>query len=164
MRCLSGRKTGRTNQLRFTGFVPFLALLAMAAFLLSPLPVEAVADPEIIQWRAYQNADFLNSLFMGVLGRGPSPDEFNFYITRDLSRNMGRGEAFWSLVASQEYANRFGSAQGPYQVRWKHRETETDMGMRWCRCYFFTKDPALSGDANAMAFRNQLEGAPPRWR
>ena len=150
MRCLSGRKTGRTNQLRFTGFVPFLALLAMAAFLLSPLPVEAVADPEIIQWRAYQNADFLNSLFMGVLGRGPSPDEFNFYITRDLSRNMGRGEAFWSLVASQEYANRFGSAQGPYQVRWKHRETETDMGMRWCRCYFFTKDPALSGGFTAV--------------
>ena len=87
MRCLSGRKTGRTNQLRFTGFVPFLALLAMAAFLLSPLPAEAVADPEIIQWRAYQNADFLNSLFMGVLGRGPSPDEFNFYITRDLMQH-----------------------------------------------------------------------------
>ncbi len=102
MRCLSGRKTGRTNQLRFTGFVPFLALLAMAAFLLSPLPAEAVADPEIIQWRAYQNADFLNSLFMGVLGRGPSQEEFNFYITRDLSGNLGRAEAFWSLLGTQE--------------------------------------------------------------
>ena len=105
MSCLSGRTTGSKKQPRFSGTVLFLALLAAAIFLLSPVPVEAVADPEIIQWRAYQNADFLNSLFMGVLGRGPSPDEFNFYITRDLSRNMGRGEAFWSLVASQEYTS-----------------------------------------------------------
>ncbi|NCB15241.1 MAG: DUF642 domain-containing protein [Synergistales bacterium] len=150
MSCLSCRTTGSKKQPRFSRTVLFLALLVSATFLLSSAPAEAVADPEIIQWRAYQNADFLNSLFMGVLGRGPSQEEFNFYITRDLSRNMGRGEAFWSLLGTQEYTSRFGSPQGPYQVLWKHREIDTDRGLQWCRCYFFTKDPALSGGTPAV--------------
>ncbi len=76
MSCLSGRKTGRKNQLRFTGTVAFLALLAAAIFHLCPARVEAVADPEIIQWRAYQNAAEL--ALSGRSGTGPDPEEFNF--------------------------------------------------------------------------------------
>jgi hypothetical protein len=63
-------QNGKKNNALFRTFLP----CTVGCRDLSPfsLPVEAVADPEIIQWRATQNADFLNSLFMGVLGRGPS--------------------------------------------------------------------------------------------
>ena len=110
----------------------------------------AVANPEVIQWRVQQNAVFLNSLFQGVLGRNPSQNEFNFYINRNLSKNMGRGEAFWSLIGQPEYKTLFGTGQGPYQIRWKHKQRDTDRGRVWCRCYFFTKDPSLTGGQTAV--------------
>lgn len=125
--------------------------IVIAAILLSSSTPSAVDNPEIIQWRADDNGVFLNSLFVGVLGREPTPDEFNFFINRDLGRRMGRGEALWSLLASQEYRSIFGSPQGPYHIRWESREITTDeRGLWFCHCYFFTKDPALTGGHPAV--------------
>ncbi len=126
----------------------------------------AVVDPEIIQWRANNNVVFVNSLYQGVLGRLPTQEELGDSLAKIASNTppitMGRGEAFWSLLGSQEYNRLFGSVQGEYEVFFKSPTMDVEWSNRtWCNCYYFTKDPALSiGLRPAM----QYVGTQTPWR
>jgi len=123
--------------------------ILVVVFVLSTTFANAVVNPETIQWRANNNPVFLNSLYQGVLGRAPTQAEINTALQRLNSQNgwkMARGEAFWSLLGSQEYRNRFGTSQGDYQVLFKSQNMRVDWSNRtWCNCYFFTKEPSVTG-------------------
>ncbi len=123
--------------------------LVFAIILLITNTASAVNNPEIILWRANGNVVFVNSLFQGVLGRLPTQAELADMVGRIASQNsviMGRGEAFWSLLGSPAYNAMFGTAQGKYEVLFKSLTMDVDWSDRtWRHCYFFTKEPALTG-------------------
>lgn len=141
-------KKNQKRMIRKKAFTFFLVLGMCFLFVDS---LSAVVDPERPEWRAEDNVTFLNSLLAGVLGRGPTPQERDFYMNRDLGSKKGRASAFWHLVNTNEYKNLFGEPLGEYHVRWKGRRQETtDRGVVTCRCYFYTKDPWLTGGQIAI--------------
>lgn len=137
----------------------------IAIILLITSTASAVVDPEIILWRANDNVVFVNSLYQGVLGRPPTQDELADMLGRIASQNsviMGRGEAFWSLLGSPDYNAMFSTAQGEYEVLFKSLTMDVDWSNRtWCNCYFFTKEPALTGGLRPAM---QYVGVQTPWR
>jgi hypothetical protein len=119
------------------------------AILIISNSISAVVNPEVILWRADDNALFVNTLYQGVLGRAPSEDEMADMlerITSQITFRKGRADAFWSLLASTEYKVMFGDGSGDYQVLFRSMEMDVEWSNRtWCHCYFYTEDPTLTG-------------------
>jgi hypothetical protein len=109
-------------------------------------PAHAVSNPDAILWRTPDIIAFVNSLYTGIFGRAPTAEEMAFWTTqRDLRRPRERGEAFTTLAISQEYNAMFGMRPRDYEIRFKTRWRNTENGKTLCHCYFFTKDPSLTG-------------------
>ena len=102
-----------------------LILTALALFLLAS-PSQAVFNHSSISWTA-PPATFVNSLYMGVLGRVPeSPEVVASWASQVDSSQQSRLRVFWAFVNSAEHRGKFGSESGPYTIYYRVDRNRTN--------------------------------------
>lgn len=123
-------------------FVPtILSFFLIICFSLFPRDLSAVQDPELIAWRSTDLGTYINSAFLGVLGRNPNNEEFRILMQLQNATLKNKADLFWRLVGTVEYENRFGYLDKVYWVYWDTKRYEDERGVvTLCRCYYFSKD------------------------
>lgn len=103
-----------------------------------PAGMPAMANPEIIQWRA-QAPVFVESVYQAVLGRNPGPLDLNALAGVDMNNTNARWNLFMNLLGSAEYQSQWGHLASKYNVYWETRWVDSESGRRMCHCYYFAE-------------------------
>ena len=115
----------------------FLTLILISFSFFNPNQVQAVPNPNAINWKASPQG-FIRSLYVGVLGRQPESNAVVIGWSKQVTKNVSsRKKVFWMFINSPEYQkSRWAKQKKEYKIYYKWNKRNR---AKWTRTWWVSK-------------------------